>query len=63
MKLDATLHLNKTTKGSIHYEESNWRNRPDYLIGTLYIHKAALEAKNIDVNDPPPTIKVTIEVE
>ena len=59
MKLTVTLHKVKETKGAVRYEESNWRNRPDYAIGTLYIRKEAFNVLNQNVF--PPTITVTVE--
>lgn len=32
----------KETKGAVRYEEANWRDDPNYLIGTLYLRKHAL---------------------
>ena len=63
MTLTTDMTLERETKGAVRYAED--QSDPLYLLGTLYLRKAALAAKGEELGGEkgwPQRIRVTVEV-
>lgn len=62
MTLTTDMTLERETKGAVRYAED--QSDPLYLLGTLYLRKAALAAQDKDLAEKgwPKRIRVTVEL-